>query len=414
MAQARRPPRDSSPLVLILVQNLPLPGDRRVWMEAITLRDAGYRVAAITPAGAGDPWYELHEGVHLYKYKAPSLTSSVVSFIWEFAYCWLRTFFLTLKVARRHGRPAVIQGCNPPDTFFLIGAIMRIAGSRYVFDQHDLNPELYESRFGKRGPLYSALRLLERATYRTAAETIVTNESYADVARTRGKLPADRVTVVRTGPDTSVLKPGPPEPALRRGRAHLVHFHGVMGPQDGVEIVVQAIRDIVKDRARTDIAFNVLGAGDEFPRLRRLVTDLGLDDVVWMPGRVTDEQLFQSMSTADVGLSPDPPSPLNDVSTMNKTLEYLAFGLPVLAFDLRETRVIAGQAADYVSPATAAAYADALLGLLDDAPRRMRMSAKGRRLAVRDLDWRFQATAYLAVYARLAPLGLGVAVTHSN
>ncbi|QJU54571.1 glycosyltransferase family 4 protein [Herbiconiux sp. KACC 21604] len=392
---------NEAPLVLILVQNLPLPGDRRVWLECKSLRDNGYRVAAITPAAPGDPAYELHEGVHLYKYRPPKETSSIASFLWEFVYCWIRTFFLTMKVTRQRGVPAVIQSCNPPDTFWLIGLIMRIRGSIFVFDQHDLNPEVYESRFNKRGGFYTGLKLLERATYKTAKETIVTNESYAEVARTRGKVPAERVTVVRTGPDTTVLKPGEADLAARRGRSHLVHFHGVMGPQDGVDIVIRMIDYIVHEKRRDDISFSVLGKGDEYTNLRALVTELGLDDYVYMPGRVSDEELFRYLSSADIGLSADPPNPLNDVSTMNKTMEYMAFGLPVIAFDLKETRFSAGEAAIYVTPATPVAYGNALLALLDEPEQMAQMSRAGRERAENVLDWRFQSVSYLSVFDRL-------------
>jgi glycosyltransferase involved in cell wall biosynthesis len=388
------------PLVLIVVQNLPLPGDRRVWLECRALRDAGYRVAAITPKGKGDPRYALHEGVHLYKYSPPRATSGFASYVWEFVYCWLATLRLVVAVLRRHGRPDVLQACNPPDTFWLLGLLVRPLGTKFVFDQHDLCPEVYESRFGRRGQLHRALLALERATYRSAHHVISTNESYKSVATTRGRLPESRVTVVRTGPDTSVLRRREPDLAMLRGRDYLVHFHGVMGPQDGVDIVLEAIREFVL-LGRTDTFFNVMGTGDEYPRLRKLVTDYDIEDFVFMPGRVSDEDLFASMSTAVVGLCPDPPGPLNDVSTMNKTMEYMAFELPVLAFDLEETRVSAGESAEYVRPATPQAYAAALAKLIDDPARREAMARFGVRRARNELDWRTQRPAYLSVYEGL-------------
>jgi glycosyltransferase involved in cell wall biosynthesis len=397
-AGARR--GDPRPLVLILVENLPLPGDRRVWLECTSLRDAGFRVAAITPKGAGDPGYELHRGVHLYKYRAPAATRGVLSFVWEFAYCWLATLRLVVKVVREQGRPGVLQACNPPDTFWLIALLLRPLGTRFVFDQHDLCPEVFESKYGRRGAGYRALLALERATYRCADHVVSTNESYKQVAMARGGVPESRLTVVRTGPDTSVLRRTHARPALRHGRSHLVHFHGVMGRQDGVDVVIETAR-LFRERGREDTFFNVLGSGDEYAALRRLVTEYGLDDMIWMPGRVSDEDLFASMSSADVGLSADPPSPLNDVSTMNKTMEYMAFGLPVLAFSLAETRVSAGMAAAYVADATPRAYADALAELLDDPERRARMGTIGVRRARERLDWRIQRPAYLSVFERL-------------
>ncbi|WP_456107088.1 glycosyltransferase family 4 protein [Pseudarthrobacter chlorophenolicus] len=378
-----------------------------MWLECRSLRDAGYRVAAITPAAAGDPAYEEYQGVHLHKYAPPGETSSLWSFIWEFIYCWVQTFFLTLRVWRLHGKPAVIQSCNPPDTFFLIGFLLRPFGVKFVFDQHDLNPEVYESRFGKRGFFHWALGVLEKLTYSTAQETIVTNESYAEVARTRGGVPANKVTVVRTGPDTTLLKPKAPNEDLKRGRKHLVHFHGVMGPQDGVDLVIDTIHYVTSSRARKDVTFSVLGKGDEWERLRAKVTQLDLEDFVYMPGRVTDSELFDYLSTADVGLSADPPGPLNNVSTMNKTMEYMAFGVPVLAFDLKETRYSAQDAAVYVDSPTPEAYGEELLRMLDNHQLLVRLGEAGRERATKVLDWKFQARQYLGVFERVVGLPKG-------
>lgn len=383
------------PLVLVIVQNLPLPGDRRVWLECKSLRDEGYEVAAITPAAPGDLRYELHEGVHLWKYKPPPVTESKLSFVWEFVYCWLRTFFLSLSVVRRLGRPAVIQTCNPPDTYWALGLLYRPFGTKFVFDQHDLNPELFESRFNKRGPLYRALILLEKANYKVAEQVVSTNESYAQMAITRGAVDPSRVTVVRTGPDTSVLTPSNPNPELKRGRKYLVHFHGVMGPQDGVDLVVGAAHDVLRRHGRKDVYFSVLGAGDCWAELKAKVTELGLEDDIYMPGRVSDEELFAHLSTADIGLSSDPPNPLNDLSTMNKTMEYMAFGVPVVAFDLKETKVSAGSSAVFVPVANAGEYADAIVRLLDDDVARKTMSEAGIARARTELDWKYQREGYV-------------------
>jgi glycosyltransferase involved in cell wall biosynthesis len=383
------------------VQNLPLPGDRRVWQECRTLRDAGYRVAAITPKAPGDPSYEQLEGVHLYKYPAPRSAMGAIGYLAEFAYCWVMTAVLAVRVIARQGRPAALQACNPPDTYFLLGRVLRVLlGVRFVFDQHDVCPELYESRFGRRGLAQRALFALERLTYASADHVIATNESYRDVATSRGRVPRERVTVVRTGIDISRMTPRDPRPELRRGRRHLVHFHGVMGPQDSVEIVLHTAR-IFLDAGRTDTFFNVLGRGDMYPRLRALATDLGVDDIVHMPGRVSDDDLFDSMSTAAVGLSPDLPNPLNEISTMNKTMEYMAFGLPGLSFDLKEARVSAEDSALYVSESTPEAYAKSLMYLLDHPRERAEMGRRGLQRAREQLTWDRQLTAYLSVYERV-------------
>lgn len=388
------------PFALILVQNLPLPGDRRVWLECKSLRDAGFDVAAITPSGPGDAPYQLLEGVHLFKYKPPKDAGSTLSFIWEFIYCWVQTLMLTVRVWKRIGKFDVIQSCNPPDTFFLIALLFRPFGVKFVFDQHDLNPEVYESRFKKRGIFYAGLKILERLTYKSADEVVVTNESYAEVANRRGRVPRDRITVVRTGPDTNILTPREPDPKLKNGRDYLVHFHGVMGPQDGVDLVIEAARILVFDRGRTDIHFSVLGKGDSWAELTEMMNSYSLSGHVYMPGRVSDSELFAHLSTADLGLSADPPNPLNDVSTMNKTMEYMAFGVPVVAFDLKETRVSAGSSAVYVETPTAAAYADEIERLLAEPELRRKLSEEGTARARSVLDWKFQETGYVSAIRR--------------
>jgi len=388
--------------VLIIVQNLPVPFDRRVWLECQALVAAGYRVCVVCPKGRGDPSYAVVEGVELYKYRPYAPGGSRPGFIAEYAYSFLATAWLTLK-ARRSGRFAVIQACNPPDIFWPIARAFRaLEGTRFVFDHHDLCPELYQSRFpgGPKLP-YKALRALERRTHKSADHVISTNGSYRDIAVTRSGKPAAEVTIVRTGPDPQRLRRGPAEEALRRGRRFLVAYLGVMGPQDGVDIVVRAANIVVRELGRTDIAFTLIGSGDCFDELVGLRDELGLSDHVEFTGRASDELVFSILSTADVGLSPDPKNPLNDVSTMNKTMEYMAFEVPVVAFDLRETRVSAGDAAVYVQPNDEREYAKAIVALIDDEPRRARMGKLGRARVEQNLAWCHQERSYLDVYAGL-------------
>ena len=275
--------------------------------------------------------------------------------------------------------------------------------TRFVFDHHDLCPELFESRFpdGPRLP-YRGLRALERITHRTADHVIATNDSYREIAIQRsGKAPAD-VTVVRTGPDPERLRRGLEDPAQRRGRQFLATYIGVMGPQDGVDIVVRAADVIVHELGRDDIAFTLIGSGDCFDELVALRDELGLGGHVEFTGRAPDELVGRIMSTADIGLSPDPKNPLNDVSTMNKTMEYMAFELPVVAFDLRETRVSAGDAAVYATPNDVREYAKAIVSLADDEQRRTLLGKVGRERVELELAWRHQERAYLGVYQQLS------------
>jgi glycosyltransferase involved in cell wall biosynthesis len=388
--------------ILIIVQNLPVPFDRRVWLECRALTAAGHRVAVICPKGKDDPAYEVVQGVELFKYRPYAPGGSKFSFVAEYFYSFAATAWLTLK-ARRSGRFQIMQACNPPDIFWPIGQVLRaLDHTKFVFDHHDLCPELYESRFptGPRLP-YRGLRALERRTHRTADHVIATNESYRDIAIRRSGKPAADVTVVRTGPNPEFLRRGPARPELRRGHRFLAAYIGVMGPQDGVDIVIKAAHVIVQERGRHDIAFTLIGSGDCFDELVRLRDELGLTEHVHFTGRAPDELVGQILSTADVGLSPDPKNPLNDVSTMNKTMEYMAFDLPVVAFDLHETRVSAGDAAVYADPNDVQDYANAIVTLMDDEERRALLGKLGRERIEQQLAWSHQERAYLGVYERL-------------
>jgi glycosyltransferase involved in cell wall biosynthesis len=388
--------------VLIIVQNLPVPFDRRVWLECQALTGAGYDVSVVCPKGKGDPKFAVVSGVRLYKYRPYAPGGSKLGFINEYIYSFAATLWATLK-ARRAGRFDVLQACNPPDIFWPIALLLRaLDRTRFVFDHHDLCPELYQSRFpdGPQFP-YRGLRALERRTHRTADHVTSTNDSYRAIAIERsGKRPAD-VTVVRTGPDPNRLVRGEARPELRRGRRYLAAYIGVMGPQDGVDIVVRAAGIVVHDLHREDIAFTLIGSGDCFDELVALRDELGLAGHVEFTGRAPDEQVAEIMSTADVGLSPDPKNPLNDVSTMNKTMEYMAYELPVVAFDLRETRISAADAGVYVTPNDVTEYAQTIVSLLDDEPRRVKLGKAGRVRVEQELAWAHQEQAYLGVFDRL-------------
>jgi glycosyltransferase involved in cell wall biosynthesis len=396
------------PRVLIIVQNLPVPFDRRVWLECRALTAAGYDVSVVCPKGDGDPDRAVIDGVTLHKYRPYAPGGGALSFVIEYLYSFLATAMLVRR-ARREGRFAVLQACNPPDIFWPIARLLRRRdGTKFVFDHHDLCPELYDSRFPRGHALpRRGLLALERATFRTADQVISTNDSYARIAMRRGGRVASEVTVVRTGPDPLRQRRRAAVPSLRRGRAHLVAYLGVMGPQDGVELAVRAAAHVVHGLGRRDVAFTFMGAGDCHDELVALCAELDLTEHVELPGRVPDAMVADVLSTAAVGLSPDPKNPLNDLSTMNKTMEYMAFELPVVAFDLKETRVSAGAAAVYVPDGDVRAYGQAVVDLLDDAPTRAAMGATGRARIVRELGWPHQEAGYVAVYDRLVGRGAG-------
>ena len=388
--------------VLIIVQNLPVPFDRRVWLECRTLTRAGYQVAVVCPKGKGDPSYQVIDGVQIYKYRPYAPGGAAVTFFAEYAYSFLATLWLSLKAARG-GRFGAVQSCNPPDIFWPIGILFKLwHGARFVFDHHDLCPETFEARFPDGPPaLYRGLRFLERCTMRTADHVISTNESYRSLVISRDGVKPARATVVRTGPDPDKLKAAAAVPSLRRGRPYLAAYIGVMGPQDGVDIVIKMAHYVVNTLKRTDISFTLIGSGDSFSDLVALRDQLELGDFVEFTGRAPDEAVRDILSTADIGLSPDPKNPLNDVSTMNKTMEYMAFGLPVVAFDLRETRASAQEAGVYATPNDVEEMGRLFVELIDDEPRRQTLGAAGRRRIEEKLAWNHQEPHYLSVYDRL-------------
>jgi glycosyltransferase involved in cell wall biosynthesis len=390
------------PAVLIIVQNLPVPLDRRVWLECQALTAAGYSVSVICPKGPGDPARQEIEGVAIYKYKPAPEAEGLGGFAIEFGYSWLRTAWLSLKVRRQRGFD-IIQACNPPDTYWLLARLWRIRGVKFIFDQHDLNPELFLSRFGEptsRGGKvqYGGLKWLERLTYRTAARVISTNESYKKIAVKRGhRDPAD-VTVVRSGPDTQQMRPVYPPEEIRGDAEHLLVYLGIMGPQDGVDTVLEVMDELVHRRGRTGLRAVLLGFGDCLDELKAQCTRLRLDGAVTFTGRADKAMVADYLSAADVGLCPDRKTPLNDVSTMNKTMEYMAYALPSVAFDLVETRVSGGDTVQYVESGDVQAFADAVEKLLEDPERRARLGIAARKRVADELDWRPQAQRYVSVF----------------
>lgn len=387
--------------VVIIIQNLPLRLDRRVRNECRALRNAGYAVSVICPKEHDDE-SDRHEidGALVYSYSAPEGASGLASYGREFIVCWLHAARLTWRVNREH-RFDVLQACNPPDTYWLLGLLWRAAGRNYVFDQHDLCPEVYEARFGERGLPHRALLWLERQTYRVADRVISPNPEYRAIALERGKMPVERTAVVMSTPDPQLMKRGPDHPELRAGHTFLVCYVGIMGPQDGVDALLAAIDNYVHDLGRTDTLFSLLGFGDCLVRLRQECTQRGLDQWVTFTGRVDHEVLGAWLSSADLGITPDPPCEFNQRSTMNKTLEYMAHEVPVVATDLRETRRCAGAAAVYVSGLDPAETARAISDLLDDPERRHRMGHIGRRRIEHDLSWQTQARNYIGVFTDL-------------
>ncbi|MEU8398031.1 glycosyltransferase family 4 protein [Nonomuraea sp. NPDC048892] len=388
---------------LILVENLSVPLDRRVWQESTALRQAGWEVHVICPKGAKqDTEVEaVIDGVHIHRYPLRAATGGPAGFLREYGSALWHTF----RLARRLGRFDVVHGCNPPDLFFLLALAMRRRGTRYVFDQHDLVPELYLSRFGRgRDLLFRAVSWMERMTYRAAHVVIATNESYRQVALSRGGKRPEEVFVVRSAPVVERFHQVPPDASVRRGKPYLLCYLGVMGPQDGVDYALRSLARLRDEHGRADWHAVFVGGGDTFDAMVGLARELGLDDCVEFTGRIPDEDLMRYLSTADVCLSPDPLNPLNDVSTMNKVMEYMAMSRPIVSFELREARVSAGEAALYAPANDESEFAKLISRLLDDPEERRRMGEIGRERVAGPLSWDHSETALLAAYeAAVAP-----------
>lgn len=383
--------------ILIIVENLPVPYDRRVWLEATSLVEEGFEVSVISPRRKGDTPYAVIDGVHVYRYKMYPPTRGLLSYLWEIFYCWVMTFWLSLVVWRRRGID-VVHACNPPDTYWLLGRFYKLFGKKYVFDHHDLNPELYESRFGKRGWIYRVLLWLERQQFRTADMVIATNESYRQVAIQRGGVPPERVVVVRSGPDLNRFRRVAPNESLKRGKRFLAVYLGVMGPQDGVDYLIRAVEHVVHTFGRQDIQFALVGDGDVRSELEALSCQKGLDKWVYFTGFQYGDALLEILSTADIAVAPDPKTAFNDLSTHNKVIEFMAMGLPVVSFDLKETRYSAGEAAVYATPNDEREFAQRIIELLDDPERRGRMGEYGLQRVREHLAWEHSRKVLIKLY----------------
>ncbi|MGW3993376.1 glycosyltransferase family 4 protein [Amycolatopsis sp. NPDC004772] len=382
---------------LILVENLSVPFDRRVWQESTTLRDAGWEVHVICPQGTKrDTEAEaVVDGVHIHRYPLRAATGGPAGYLQEYG----TALWHTLRLARKVGPVDVVHACNPPDLLYLVAKVLKRQGARFIFDQHDLCPELYLSRFDRgQDLLYRGVCALERATYRAADVVISTNESYKQVARIRGGKKPEDVFVVRSAPVVERFHEVPAEPELKKGKPHLLAYLGVMGPQDGVDYALRALAKLRDEVGRTDWHAVFVGSGDAFDDMVALSAKLGLANQVEFTGRISDEDLVRYLSTADVCLSPDPLNPLNDVSTMNKVMEYMAMSKPIVSFELREARVSAGDAAVYAPANDESAFAKLVAQLLDDPEERARMGKLGQARVAGPLSWENSAKALLAAY----------------
>lgn len=387
--------------IVIVVENLPCPFDRRVWQEAKTLRDAGYDVSIICPVGKGyEKRFEIIDDIYIYRHPLPAEADGVLGYIVEYTTALFWEFTLLWRVMMTRGFD-VIHACNPPDLIFLLGGFFKLFGKKFIFDHHDINPELYEAKFGSRGLFYRLMLLLERWTFITADVSIATNNSYREIAIDRGKMEPGKVFIVRSGPNLDRLKVMPPNDSIKHGRRYLVGYVGVMGKQEGIDYLLRAVRYIVKELERTDVQFDLVGGGTELENLKAYATQLDIADHVVFWGRVSDDKLLEVLNTADICVNPDVANEMNDKSTMNKILEYMALGKPIVQFDLTEGRISAQLASLYAEKNDEIDFAEKIVRLLDDEPLRVEMGKIGRHRVESELEWAYEAPKLLAAYEKV-------------
>ena len=389
--------------ILIVVENLPVPLDRRVWLEATTLTKAGYQVSVICPMARG--WnapYEVIDGVHIYRHPMPAEAhSGALAYGREYGAALWHWFRLSHRVRRERGFD-VIQGCNPPDLVFLLALWWRLRGVRYIFDHHDVCPELFEAKFGKRGLLWRVMMLWERLTFATADVSIATNESFRAIAQRRGKMAAKDVFVVRSAPQTDRFIPGPGNPDWRKGAGTVLGYVGVIGQQEGMDLLVAAVDHLVTKMGRPDIHVLIVGFGPHLPVVEQDVRDRGLSAHFTFTGALYDTALLEVLNVIDIGVAPDPKNAMNDISTMNKVMEYMTLGKPVVQFDLTEGRASAGEASLYAANNDPVQMAECVAHLMDDPDLRQRMGALGRARVLERLSWASSVPHLLAAYDRVA------------
>jgi glycosyltransferase involved in cell wall biosynthesis len=387
--------------VLIIVENLPVPFDTRVWKEALSLQKAGYEVTVLCPKGKGyRKGYELLEGVHIYRHPMPKEGNTPLGYVWEYGCALFWEVLYSWWIYLRRGFN-VIQGCNPPDDIFLVALPFKLFGVRYVFDHHDVNPELYFSKYERKDFFYRAQIWLEKLTFRFSDVVMSTNSSYKQIAVTRGGLAPEDVFVVRNGPDLKTFKAVPPNPALKYGKRYLVGYVGTMSAQEGLDILLD-VAEHTRNLGRQDVHFTCVGGGPGLADLKKLTQDKHLGDMVNFTGRVPDAELLAVLSTADVCVNPDRPCEMNDLSTMIKIMEYMALGKPIVQFDLKEGRFSAQEASLYSDNGNGVTgFAEKVLWLLDHPEERQRMGEFGRRRVEKELAWEYSVDNLLAAYGKV-------------
>jgi glycosyltransferase involved in cell wall biosynthesis len=386
--------------VLIIVENASVPFDPRVWKEALALRESNYEVSVLSPKEKGsERSYECLDGIHVYRHWLPNAGSSALEYVWEYGWALFWEFFFAWWIYFRRGFD-VIQACNPPDDIFLVAWPFKLFGVKFIFDHHDINPELYLAKYGRKDFFYRVLVLMEKMTFRASGVVMSTNDSYREIALGRGGKSPEDVFVVRNGPDLKTFQTVPQNPTLKYGKRYLVGYVGAMGEQEGLDILMN-VAEYIRSLGRNDVHFTCVGGGPALAGLRKMVEEKALGEMVNFTGRIPDADLLEILSTADVCVNPDKPCQMNDMSTMIKIMEYMALGKPIVQFNLKEGRFSAGDASLYAdNDDQVKDFANNILWLLDHPEERREMGEFGRRRVEQELAWEYSIKPLLAAYER--------------
>jgi glycosyltransferase involved in cell wall biosynthesis len=385
--------------ILIIVENLPLPFDRRVWQEATTLKENGAEISIICPQMKGyTKKYECLNGIHIYRHSLPLEAKGASGYLLEYIVALFWEFILSWKIFFKK-KFHVIQGCNPPDLIFLVALLFKPFGVKYVFDHHDINPELYIAKYNKKGFFYKFLLLVERLTFATADYSIATNESYKAIAITRGKMPEAKVEVIRSGPRLDRLPVTNGNQIYKKNKKFLVGYVGVIGEQEGIDLLLQSIKYIIDKR--NDVHFAIIGSGPHLNSVKELADEMSLNQFVDFYGRVDDKIMVDILNTADICVNPDKPTQMNNLSTMNKIMEYMALKKPIVQYDLKEGRFSAQEASLYAENTSTADFADKIIWLLDNEQQRKTMGNYGYNRIINDLSWNYESIKLVNFYKRI-------------
>lgn len=385
--------------ILIIVENLPVPFDRRVWQEANTFKDNGSKVSIICPKMKDyTASFEIINGIEIYRHPLPLEARGAIGYLFEYSCALFWEFILSWKIYFKK-KFHVIHGCNPPDLIFLVALCFKILGVKYVFDHHDINPELYIAKYNKKGLFFKMMLLFERLTFATADFSIATNESYKEIAIRRGKMSEDKIQVIRSGPKLERLKLLPPDIKYLKGRKFLVGYVGVIGDQEGIDLLLESVKYIIS--SRQDIQFAIIGGGTDLEKLILLSERMGLKEFVDFYGRVPDDLMVAILNTADVCVNPDKPSEMNNLSTMNKIMEYMALRKPVVQYDLKEGRFSAQEASLYAKCGDTIDFADKIMQLIDNHELRVNMSEYGYNRVINELSWDYESVKLTRFYDRV-------------